>query len=126
MVLAPWQYAAFSAADYFFRPVYWVSNTWRWRIYDRYDRSRFFRTYPRAFNDYRGGRSIDYYRGRNWYQPARPNNWNRGNSYNDRDYRYYDRGRVSKEREKAIKQAEKDRRNYEKDMRKSERRFGYR
>ena len=27
IVLAPWQYAAYAAADYFFRPVYWVSDT---------------------------------------------------------------------------------------------------
>ena len=44
IVLAPWQYAAYAAADYFFRPVYWVSDTWRWRIYDRYDRARFYRS----------------------------------------------------------------------------------
>ena len=31
IVLAPWQYAAYAAADYFFRPVYWVSDTWRWQ-----------------------------------------------------------------------------------------------
>ena len=118
IVLAPWQYAAYAAADYFFRPVYWVSDTWRWRIYDRYDRARFYRSYPSGYNSYRGGRHLGWYKIRNWYKPERPNNWNRGKVYKDR-------AKVNKEREKAFRKMEKDRRHFEKDMRKGSRGHGH-
>ena len=107
MILAPWQYAAYAAADYFFRPVYWASNAYQWRIYNRYNRSRYYRSRPSAYITYRGGRHLGWYKNRNWYKPERPGNWNRGKVY--------------KERAKVYRHAEKEQRKYWKDVRKGNR-----
>lgn len=104
IILAPWQYAAYAAADYFFRPLYWSSNAWQWRIYSRYDRSRYYRSRPTAYVTYRGGRHIGWYKDRNWYKPERPYNWNRS--------------KVQKERRKVYRQMEKEQRKWMKESRK--------
>ncbi len=73
-ILAAWQYNLYAAADYFYRPVYWADNTWRWRIYSHYDRDRFYRTQPKVYISYRGGHNSKYYTSRSWNKPAVPVN----------------------------------------------------
>lgn len=70
-VLASWQYTAFAAADYFFRPIYRVADSWHWRIYDRYTRGRYYRSRPTVYITYRGGRPSHYYRNHRWAAPRR-------------------------------------------------------
>ena len=86
-ILAPWQYSAYSRADYFYRPVYWSNNTWRWRIYNRYGRSRYYRSHPAAYISYRGGRSVTYYKNRNWRRPEPPRNGRHDDVYMRQDNR---------------------------------------
>ena len=73
-VLSPWQYRAYRRADYFYKPIRWTGNNWRWGVYRRYDRSRFYRGRPSAFIYYRGGRPSRYYQDRVWYQRSKTNN----------------------------------------------------
>lgn len=129
IILAPWQYAAYAAADYFFRPVYWASNAWQWRIYTRYGHTRYYRERPAAYVVYKGGRSLGYYKERNWHKPARPDNWNRSKVYKEQSKVYKEQSKVyrkaEKEREKMYRNAEKNRRHFEKDMRKAQRGNGH-
>ncbi len=122
IVLAPWQYVAYAAADYFYRPVYWASNAWQWRIYSRYGHTRYYRDRPAAYGVYKGGRSLGYYKNRDWHQPARPDNWNRSKVYKERAKAYR---KAEKERDKMYRKAEKNRRHFEKDMRKGPRGHGH-
>lgn len=110
VVLAPWQYAAYAAADYFFRPVYWASNAFQWRIYTRYDRDRYYRGRPSAYISYRGGRHLGWYKGREWYKPA----YSPGR----------DREKVYKERAKEYRKIEKAQRKFEKERHKDDRHRG--
>jgi hypothetical protein len=71
-VLSSWQYTAYAAADYFFRPLYRAGDIWRWHIYDRYARTRFYRSRPTVYISYRGGRPPRYYRDHRWNYPMRP------------------------------------------------------
>ncbi len=80
-VLAPWQYNAYLRAEYFYRPVYWANNTWCWRIYNRYNHTRFYRSRPSAFVTYRGGRPISYYQQRNWHRSTPTRRYGRDDMY---------------------------------------------
>jgi len=66
-VLSPSQYAFYTAATYFYRPVTWVSRAFHYVIYDRYNRNRFYRKAPSVYDTYRGGNrmySVSPYKGR--------------------------------------------------------------
>lgn len=68
-VLFDWQYSAFCAASYFFRPIYWDAGYWHFGVYARYPH----RTYlyfgrPTFWVVYRGGHSWRHNGGRSWYR----------------------------------------------------------
>jgi len=66
-VLSPSQYAFYTAATYFYRPVTWVSRAFHYVIYDRYNKNRFYRKAPSVYGTYRGGNrmySSSPYKGR--------------------------------------------------------------
>lgn len=68
-ILNDWQYTAFCAASYFFRPVYWERGYWHFGIYAHYPhRTHFFFTRPACYVSYRGGHGWHYNGGRSWYQ----------------------------------------------------------
>lgn len=85
-ILSDWQYTAYAAANYFFRPVYWNRNAWHFRIYSRYtNRNYYYRSRPSEYNSYRGGnnRINNYYSKRTWNAPSYNNrsvNSNRNNN----------------------------------------------
>lgn len=57
-ILTSWQYNAYIAADYFYRPVYWSYNTWNWRIYSYYPTTTWYNARPTVYVSYRGGAII--------------------------------------------------------------------
>lgn len=69
-ILATWQYNAYKAADYFYRPVYWSNNRWNWRIYSRYAVDRYYNSRPTVYVTYRGGNNRNYYTSRTWTKPT--------------------------------------------------------
>ena len=78
-VLFDWQYRAFCAASYFYRPIYWHAGYWHFAIYARYPRRDYFYFgRPHFWTVYRGGHSWHYNGGRSWYhgrrfgEPSRP------------------------------------------------------
>ena len=67
-ILLDWQYRAFCEASYFFRPLYWHSGVWHFRIYTRYPhRNYFYFGRPHFYVSYRGGHSWRSNGGRSWY-----------------------------------------------------------
>ncbi len=140
-VLASWQWSAYRAAEYFYRPLAWVNNNWYWRIHHRYTADRSYRPQPKAYVSYHGGtRTHAYYSGRSWNAPKQRSfgtqkrtfetsrqNYetqrrtlenNRRNLENSR--RQFDQSR--KELGQAQRQYEKDRKNYEKELKKEQKR----
>ncbi len=93
-ILYQWQWDAFRAATYFYRPLYWDSGYWHFGIYARYPhRDYFYFGRPHFYLSYRGGHSWrmnggrSYYEGRHhFFRPDRPrdqhfgmrNGWDRG------------------------------------------------
>ncbi len=84
-VLLDWQYNAFCAASYFYRPLYWSDGYWHFGIYSRYPhRNYFYYGRPSFINVYVGGHSWrsnggrSWYHGRDWGKPA-PGTANHGN-----------------------------------------------
>ncbi len=84
-VLLDWQYNAFCAASYFYRPLYWSDGYWHFGIYSRYPRRNYFYYgRPSFINVYVGGHSWrsnggrSWYHGRDWGRPA-PGTSNHGN-----------------------------------------------
>lgn len=69
-ILATWQYNAYIAADYFYRPVYWSNNSWNWSIYSYYPKTTWFNSRPTVYISYRGGNSRSYYSSRTWQRPS--------------------------------------------------------
>ena len=100
-ILSSWQYNAYVAATYFYRPLYWSNNSWVWRIYTRYAPTKFYKSRPRVYVTYRGGNNRNYYTSRTWSRPARPNttarravvNNSRNNTVSNRSF-----GRLSNDR----------------------------
>jgi len=72
-ILSSWQYNAYVAATYFYRPVYWSNNSWVWRIYTRYAPTKFYESRPKVYVTYRGGNNRNFYTSRTWNVPSRPN-----------------------------------------------------
>ena len=68
-VLTAAQYRAFTTADYFYRPVTWSSNKFRFVIYERYSKDKYYRAAPAGYQTYKGSnRYYDHsaYVGRNY------------------------------------------------------------
>ena len=67
-ILLDWQYEAYLAATYFYRPLYWERGYWHFGIYARYPyRDYFYFGRPHFWTVYRGGHSWRMNGGRSWY-----------------------------------------------------------
>lgn len=67
-ILFDWQYNAYIAANYFYRPLYWRSGYWHFAIYARYPhRDYFYYGRPAFYVTYRGGHAWHMNGGRSWY-----------------------------------------------------------
>lgn len=67
-ILYDWQYAAYEAASYFFRPVFWNDGYWHFSIYAYYPhRTHYYFSRPAAYVSYRGTHSWRRNSGRSWY-----------------------------------------------------------
>ncbi|MBP5506300.1 MAG: hypothetical protein J6Y23_00435 [Prevotella sp.] len=67
-ILLEWQYEAYLAASYFYRPLYWDRGYWHFGIYARYPyRDYFYFGRPHFWTVYRGGHSWRSNGGRSWY-----------------------------------------------------------
>ena len=68
-ILLDWQYRAFCAATYFYRPLYWTAGVWHFAIYSRYPRRHYlYFGRPNVYITYRGGHSWHHNGGRSWYK----------------------------------------------------------
>lgn len=71
-VLLDWQYRAYCAANYFYRPLYFSDGFWHFGIYARYPhRDYFYFNRPTVYISYRGGHSWRHNGGRSWYDGRR-------------------------------------------------------
>jgi hypothetical protein len=97
-ILYQWQWDAFCAASYFYRPLYWHGGYWHFGIYARYPhRDYFYFGRPHFYATYRGGHAWHINGGRSWYhgradhfRPALANNrqhFGMRNSFDRGDYR---------------------------------------
>ncbi len=97
-ILYSWQWEAFMAASYFYRPLYWNAGYWHFGIYVRYPRRDYFYFgRPHFYATYRGGHAWHVYGGRGYYcshsshfRPALANgrsHFGMRNSYDRGDYR---------------------------------------
>ena len=90
-ILLQWQWDAFRAATYFYRPLYWSDGFWHFAIYARYPRRNYFYfSRPTVYISYRGGHSWRSNGGRSYYHAHRDHfrkpaphgglrdRWNRG------------------------------------------------
>ena len=100
-VLLDWQWQAFIAASYFYRPLYWRDGFWHFGIYARYPhRDYFYFGRPTFYATYRGGHAWHRHGGNGYYYGHRSHfrpvggrshfgmldRWNRG------DYRHGNHG----------------------------------
>lgn len=92
-IFLDWQYDAFCAASYFFRPLYWDAGFWHFGIYARYPhRDYFYFGRPAFVNVYRGGHSWrnngdrSWYRGRDFGNGAGRNHVGMRDGFNNGDY----------------------------------------
>ena len=68
-----WQWTAFCAASYFYRPLYWDAGVWHFSIYAHYPhRNIFYFSRPVVWSSYRGGHSWRYNGGRSWWADRGP------------------------------------------------------
>ena len=68
-ILYSWQWEAFCAATYFYRPLYWDAGYWHFGIYARYPRRDYFYFgRPHFYVSYRGGHSWRSNGGRSFYE----------------------------------------------------------
>lgn len=68
-ILLDWQWRAFCAATYFYRPLFWESGYWHFGIYARYPRRDYFYfRHPTVYISYRGGHSWRNNGGRSYYK----------------------------------------------------------
>lgn len=90
-ILFDWQYQAYCAATYFYRPLYWADGFWHFGIYARYPhRNYFFFDRPHVYVGYRGGHSWMNNGGRSWYKGRDFGHGNGRNHFGMRDG--FDRG----------------------------------
>lgn len=71
-ILLDWQWNAFLAANYFYRPLYWNAGYWHFGIYARYPRRDYFYFHrPAVYVSYCGGHSWHNNGGHSYYKPRR-------------------------------------------------------
>lgn len=94
-ILLDWQWRAFCAATYFYRPLYWNAGYWHFGIYARYPRRDYFYfSRPAVYISYHGGHSWRSNGGRSYYKDRGRNfhsgtanhigmrdRWNNGDSH---------------------------------------------
>ena len=97
-ILYDWQWNAYIAASYFYRPLYWDAGYWHFGIYSRYPhRDYFYFGRPHFYSTYRGAHAWHRVGGRGYYHghssiyrtPGRQHigmhdRWNRGDYRSDR------------------------------------------
>ncbi|SFC14881.1 hypothetical protein SAMN04488493_103302 [Xylanibacter ruminicola] len=97
-ILYDWQWNAYIAASYFYRPLYWEAGYWHFGIYRRYPhRDFFYFGRPHFYATYRGGHAWHihgthgyYYGRREHFRPTHREHfgmhdrWNRGDFRNPR------------------------------------------
>ena len=67
-ILLDWQWNAYLAASYFYRPLYWEAGYWHFGIYRRYPhRDYFFFGRPHFYATYRGGHAWHIHGGHGYY-----------------------------------------------------------
>ena len=67
-ILLDWQWNAYMAASYFYRPLYWEAGYWHFGIYRRYPhRDYFFFGRPHFYATYRGGHAWHVHGGHGYY-----------------------------------------------------------
>lgn len=67
-IMLDWQYRAYCAASYFYRPLYWDGSYWHFGVYARYPhRDFFYFGCPNFVISYHGGHSWYHNGGRSWY-----------------------------------------------------------
>ena len=102
-ILYNWQWEAFRAATYFYRPLYWEGGYWHFGIYARYPhRDYFYFGRPHFYATYRGGHSWHLNGGRSYYHgrdshfrpslPAGRQHFGMRNGYDRGDFRGTHRG----------------------------------
>lgn len=85
-ILLDWQYNAFCAASYFYKPLYWTAGVWHFAIYARYPRRDYFYfSYPSVYITYRGGHSWRHNGGCSWYKGRTFNHGSISRGYGMRD-----------------------------------------
>ena len=70
-ILYDWQWTAFAAVDYLFRPVWWFNGGWYFPIFRHYAHGYYFYHRPSIFWDYRGGHGRFYFSA-GFYHNRRP------------------------------------------------------
>ena len=71
-ILLDWQWQAYIAATYFYRPLYWEAGYWHFGIYARYPhRDYFFFGRPAFYATYRGGHAWHVHGDRGYYYGRR-------------------------------------------------------
>ena len=71
-ILLDWQWQAFIAASYFYRPLYWEAGYWHFGIYARYPhRDYFYFGRPHFYATYRGGHAWHLHSGHGYYYSHR-------------------------------------------------------
>lgn len=69
VILLDWQWNAFCAASYFYRPLYWSAGLWHFGIYAYYpQRDFFYFSRPSVWISYRGGHCWRVNGGHSWYR----------------------------------------------------------
>ena len=94
-ILLDWQWNAFIAASYFYRPLYWDAGYWHFGVYLRYPhRDYFYFGHPHFYVTYRGGHAWHrhgvhgYYHGHsNHYRIAHRAHFGMHDRWNRGDYR---------------------------------------
>ena len=95
-ILLDWQWNAYIAATYFYRPLYWEAGYWHFGIYRRYPhRDYFYFGRPHFYATYRGGHAWHVHGGHGYYYGHREHfraphrthfgmhdRWNRGDFRN--------------------------------------------
>lgn len=67
-ILLDWQWSAYVAATYFYRPLYWSLGNWHFGIYSRYPhRHILYFNHPTVYVSYRGGHGWNHYRNSSYY-----------------------------------------------------------
>ena len=71
-ILYDWQWRAFMAADYFYRPVWWFHGGWYFPIFRHYTHGYYFYHRPHIFWDYRGAHGRAHFMHGSFYSNRRP------------------------------------------------------